>query len=103
MAGLLHRADQRKQPNDYVGGLLGQVDRKNCWQLAVFAGQRSSDGMQHLLSRSVWDVQALRDAVRGYVAGLALEADRIKARSAGMMAPVRRIWRRGLLPSLWSR
>lgn len=56
-----HRADQQKQAPNYVRGLLGQMDR-NCWQLAEFAGQeRSPDGMQHLLSRSVWDADMLRN------------------------------------------
>src|SRR5512139_3678971 len=65
---LFRRADQRKQARDYVRGLLGQVDRKNCWQLAEFSGARSPNGMQHLLARSVRNADALRDRVCGYVA-----------------------------------
>ncbi|WSS74472.1 IS701 family transposase [Streptomyces sp. NBC_01174] len=53
---------------DYVRGLLGRATRKNGWQLAEWAGHRTSDGFQRLLNSSVWDADALRDDVRDYVA-----------------------------------
>jgi hypothetical protein len=35
----------------YLRGLLGNVTRKNGWQLAEHAGERTPDGMQRLLLR----------------------------------------------------
>jgi SRSO17 transposase len=48
-------------------GLLAGLPRKNCWTLAVQAGEASPDGMQHLLERAVWDAGGVRDDVRDYV------------------------------------
>jgi SRSO17 transposase len=49
-----------------VGGLLAELPRKNCWTIAEHAGDRSPDGMQHLLARAVWDENAVRDDVRDW-------------------------------------
>jgi SRSO17 transposase len=48
-------------------GLLSGLDRKNCWTIAEHRGQRSPDGLQHLLARASWDADAVRDDLRGYV------------------------------------
>jgi SRSO17 transposase len=48
-------------------GLLSGLDRKNCWTIAEHRGQLTPDGLQHLLARAVWDADAVRDALRGYV------------------------------------
>jgi len=45
VAPLFGRADQRKQARDDVRGLLGQVDRKDCWQLPEFSRTRSPTAM----------------------------------------------------------
>ncbi|MCC5581170.1 transposase [Microtetraspora sp. AC03309] len=52
---------------DLLSGLLSELPRKNCWTLAEHAGDRTPDGTQHLLSRAVWDADAVRDDLRGYV------------------------------------
>jgi SRSO17 transposase len=49
-------------------GLLSDLGRKNCWSIAEHWGDRSPDGLQHLLSRAVWDVDGVRDDLRRYVA-----------------------------------
>jgi SRSO17 transposase len=49
-----------------VLGLLAELSRKNCWTIAEHAGDRTPDGMQHLLSRARWD-DGVRDDVRSYV------------------------------------
>jgi SRSO17 transposase len=49
-------------------GLLSDVDIRSCWQLAERAGDRSPHGMQRLLADAVWDADAVRDDLRGYVA-----------------------------------
>jgi len=47
--------------------LLAGLPRVNCWTIAEHAGDSSSDGMQHLLARAVWDAEAVRDDLRGYL------------------------------------
>lgn len=50
-----------------VLGLPADLPRKNCWTIAEWAGDANPHGMQHLLSRAVWDADAVRDDVREYV------------------------------------
>jgi SRSO17 transposase len=46
---------------------LSDVDTRSCWQLAEQAGDASPHAMQRLLGEAVWDADAVRDDVRGYV------------------------------------
>ncbi|MFD7909092.1 IS701 family transposase [Kitasatospora sp. NPDC059747] len=62
------RVEPRRRVRDYVRGLLGPVGRKNGWQLAEYAGHATPDGLQHLLSRSRWDADEIRDDLQAYVA-----------------------------------
>ncbi|GAA1017598.1 hypothetical protein GCM10009564_55380 [Streptomyces thermogriseus] len=62
------RVEARRRMRDYVRGLLGPVGRKNSWQLAEYAGHATPDGLQHLLSRSRWDADEVRDDLQAYVA-----------------------------------
>lgn len=62
------RIEPRRRMRDYVRGLLAPVDRKNGWQLAEWAGHATPDGLQHLLSRSRWDADSVRDDLQQYVA-----------------------------------
>src|SRR6476469_9923017 len=48
-------------------GMVSGLDRKNCWTIAEHRGDRSPDGLQHLLSRAKWDAEAVRDDLRDYV------------------------------------
>jgi hypothetical protein len=48
--------------------LLSDVDSRSCRQLAEQAGDRSPHAMQRLLADAVWDADAVRDDLRGYVA-----------------------------------
>ena len=48
-------------------GLLGNVGRKNGWQLAEQAGERTPDGLQRLLSTADWDPDLVRDDLRAYM------------------------------------
>jgi SRSO17 transposase len=50
-----------------VLGLLAELPRTNCWRIAEHAGQPSPYALQHRLSRAVWDHDAVRDDLRGYV------------------------------------
>ncbi|MFD8489479.1 IS701 family transposase [Streptomyces sp. NPDC059712] len=62
------RVEARRRMRDYVRGLLGPVGRKNGWQLAEYAGHATPDGLQHLLSRSRWDADDIRDDLQAYIA-----------------------------------
>jgi SRSO17 transposase len=67
VAGRFARVGLRWRARAFVGGLLAELPRKNCWTIAEHAGDRSPDGMQHLLARAVWDEHAVRDDVRDWV------------------------------------
>jgi SRSO17 transposase len=51
----------------YVRGLLADVQRKNGWQLAEQAGDRSPEAMQQFLYRGTWDPDAISRETRAYV------------------------------------
>jgi SRSO17 transposase len=61
------RTEPRRRVLAYLRGLLGNVGRKNGWQLAEHAGERTPDGMQRLLSTADWDPDLVRDDLRAYV------------------------------------
>ena len=61
------RAEPRRRVLAYLRGLLGNVGRKNGWQLAEHAGEATPDGMQRLLATADWNLDLVRDDLRGYV------------------------------------
>src|SRR5215212_12045122 len=61
------RSEVRERAQDYLLGLLSEVERKNSWQLAEVAGNSTPYGIQHLLGRANWDADAVRDELRDYV------------------------------------
>jgi SRSO17 transposase len=61
------RPEVRRRAAGFLHGLLGDVERKNGWQLAEHAGETTPDGMQRLLTTARWEADALRDDVRAYV------------------------------------
>ena len=67
IAGRFGRVEPRRRARAFVLGLLSGLRRKNCWTIAEHAGDATPDGMQHLLAGAVWDADAVRDDVRGYV------------------------------------
>jgi SRSO17 transposase len=69
VAGRFVRVEPRRRARAFVLGLMAGLPRKNCWTIAEHAGDATPDGMQHLLERARWDADAVRDDVRGYVAG----------------------------------
>lgn len=69
--GLFARPEPRVTFAAFIRALLGDVPRKNGWQVAAHAGWVSPDRQQKLLSEASWDADALRDVVRErVVAGL---------------------------------
>jgi SRSO17 transposase len=67
IGGRFARAEPRRRALAYLRGLLGNVGRKNGWQLAEHAGERTPDGMQRLVSTADWDPDLVRDDLRTYV------------------------------------
>lgn len=61
------RSEHRARVKAYLRGLLSPRSRKNGWQLAEQAGEKSPDGMQRLLNYALWDADELRDDLRDYV------------------------------------
>ena len=51
----------------YLQAVLSEIPRKNCWQMAEQVRQENPYRMQRVLSHSVWDEDAVRDAVRTLV------------------------------------
>jgi len=67
IAGRFTRVEPRRRARQLVLGLLSDLPRKNCWTIAEWAGERTPDGMQHLLGRAKWDADRVRDDVCDYV------------------------------------
>jgi SRSO17 transposase len=61
------RVEPRRRAQAYVRGLLAPVERKNGWQLAEAAGDRTPDGVQDFLARAQWEADLVRDDLRAYV------------------------------------
>jgi SRSO17 transposase len=68
IAGRFTRVGPRRRARAYLLGLLADVETRSRWQLAEHAGEASPHGMQRLLGEAVWDADAVRDDLRGYVA-----------------------------------
>jgi SRSO17 transposase len=60
------RSETRDRVRAYLVGLLAPVQRKNAWQLAERIGEDAPYGVQHLLGRSDWDPDEVRDDLRAY-------------------------------------
>jgi SRSO17 transposase len=61
------RREARQRVLAYLSGLLSPLKRKNGWQLAEQAGDRTPYALQHLLGRARWDADAVRDDLQAYV------------------------------------
>jgi SRSO17 transposase len=61
------RVEPRRQASAYLRGLLAPLGRRDGWQLAEAAGDRTPDGMRDFLGRMRWDADAVRDDLRAYV------------------------------------
>jgi SRSO17 transposase len=67
IAGRFGRVELRRRVRGFLLGLLADLPRKNCWTIAEHAGDGTPDGMQHLLSRAVWDTDGVAEDLRDYV------------------------------------
>ncbi|WP_077690612.1 IS701 family transposase [Nocardiopsis sinuspersici] len=68
ITGRFGRVEPRAAARAYLLGLLSNVERKNCWQLAEQVGHSRPGPMQRLLRYARWDADAVRDDLRAYTA-----------------------------------
>ena len=61
------RPEAQRHAADYLRGLIADVERKNGWQLAEYAGYAHPRGIQRVLDRYAWDAEAVRDDLRQWV------------------------------------
>ncbi|WP_246639773.1 IS701 family transposase, partial [Nonomuraea harbinensis] len=66
IASRFGRVEPRRAAGAYVRGLLGDIDRKNCWNLAEHAALIGPQTLQRLLRTARWDADAVRDDVRAF-------------------------------------
>ena len=52
VASWFARVETRRRFAGFLSGMLAELPRKNCWTIAEWAGERTPDGMQHLLGRA---------------------------------------------------
>lgn len=67
IAGRFARVEPRRRARSFLSGPFSDVQTRSCWQLAEQAGDRAPHRMQQLLGEAVWDADAVRDDVPGYV------------------------------------
>src|SRR5919202_5911694 len=67
IAPRFRRIEPRRRVRTYLQGLLAPIERKNGWQLAENAGDRTPDGVQDFLARMRWDADQVRDDLQAYV------------------------------------
>src|SRR5688572_5425624 len=60
----VRRPEAQRHAADYLRGLIADVERKNGWQLAEYAGYAHPRGIQRVLDRYAWDADAVRDDLR---------------------------------------
>jgi SRSO17 transposase len=60
----VRRPEAQRHAADYLRGLIADVERKNGWQLAEYAGYAHPRGIQRVLDRYAWDAEAVRDDLR---------------------------------------
>jgi SRSO17 transposase len=75
IAPRFRRIEARRRVRAYLQGLLAPVERKNGWQLAEHAGDRTPDAVQDFLARMRWDADQVRDDLRSYVVAQLGDAD----------------------------
>jgi SRSO17 transposase len=77
IAPRFRRVEPRRRVRAYLQGLLAPIERKNGWQLAENAGDRTPDGVQDFLARVRWDADQVRDDLQVYVIAQLGDADAV--------------------------
>lgn len=63
IAGCFGRIEPRRAATAYVRGLLSNLERKNCWNLAEHAGLTGPQAIRRLPRTVRWDADAVRGCV----------------------------------------
>jgi hypothetical protein len=65
---LLAAAGRSEDPGRWLGTFDELMTRAGarCWTIAEHAGDRTPDGMQHLLSRARWDADGVRQITQDH-------------------------------------
>src|SRR5438105_11469501 len=82
VAACFARPEPRQPALLYLPAILSEIPRKNGWQIAEHARLLHPYGIQRLLSRAVWDQDAVRDALRCLVVSTLLPSSHASASAA---------------------
>lgn len=63
---LYYRPESKRHAEQYIRGLLSELERKNGWTIAERSGELEPKALQRFLNLSPWDADALRDRNREY-------------------------------------
>jgi SRSO17 transposase len=61
VAGCFPRRETRQACTEMTGGLLMELEDRNCWTIAEAIGHRRPCRLHHFLSRAVWDQELMLD------------------------------------------
>jgi hypothetical protein len=78
------RTEPWLQAGKYAAAVMSQIPRRNGWTIAAYAGDRTPDKTQRLLSRAVWDAFAAMGVVRRFAVSGLDEAARKTGRRRGL-------------------
>src|SRR6266480_4067882 len=65
--GYFKRSETRQSAQDYIRGLLSEIPRKTCWQIAEVMGEAHPDGMQRMLYGAGMDEAGLGRQLRAEI------------------------------------
>jgi SRSO17 transposase len=68
VAGCFPRRETRQTCTEMTGGLLMELEDRNCWTIAEAIGHRRPCRLHHFLSRAVWDEELVLDIAAGWAA-----------------------------------
>jgi SRSO17 transposase len=71
------RRERRETARQYLRGLLAQVQRKNCWQMAEAVGAADPQSLQRLLYSTPWKADEVQDELQRFVVERFGQADGI--------------------------
>lgn len=71
------RRESYERAQRYLQGLMGDVRRRNSWQLAEITGEGTPDGIQQLLNTARWCEDGVRDDIQSYALDVLGEGERI--------------------------
>jgi SRSO17 transposase len=77
LSGCFARCETRETFARMARGMLMELEDVNCWSLAEAIGERGPHRLHHLLSRAVWDEEAVLERTAAWAVGLLDDGDGI--------------------------